>query len=292
MDSVGSTLALNRRNRLEKLRGLLQERNLVMGVLNVTPDSFSDGGQFLESSDALEQALRMESEGADLLDIGGESSRPGADPVSVEEELERILPVIEAFRLRSDLPISVDTYKCEVARACFDAGADVVNDITAGRHSREIGRLVSESRGGMILMHMRGLPKTMQQDTEYAAIVEETRDFLRESVSWAVEQGLPQTDIWIDPGIGFGKSAEGNLEVLANLAEYDTIGSPLVVGISRKSFIGKITGRSSEERLSGTLGLTGAIASDGVFRVHRVHDVGPTVDCLRMVEALNRNKQV
>ncbi len=290
MNHVESSPGETRRARWTSLLKLLKERNLVMGVLNTTPDSFSDGGCFLDPAKAIDRALEMEREGADLIDVGGESSRPGAEVVSVEEELARVVPVIEGIRQRTDVPVSIDSYKLEVVQNAFSAGADIVNDITAATQSPLLPRFVGGAGGGMILMHMRGNPEIMQQDTTYSDLVMETRQFLQDQVEFAVNEGLPRDSIWIDPGIGFGKSLEGNLEILANLREYDSLGLPLVVGLSRKSFIGKILDRTPDLRLHGTLGLTGALASDTVHRVHRVHDVSAIRDCLRSVEALNGKK--
>lgn len=280
-----------RARRLERLDAFLRERNLVMGVLNATPDSFSDGGLFLDPRAALDRALQMEAEGADLLDVGGESSRPGADEVTVAEEIRRIVPVIRAIRERSDIPLSIDTKRIETAKEAFSAGADMVNDITALRDSPGIPAFVAERGGGLILMHMRGTPKNMQDRTDYTDLIGETRSFLSDRANTAAAAGIPSARIWLDPGIGFGKSVEGNLDILANLVEYDALGHPLLVGISRKSFIGRILDRSVEDRLAGALGLTGAIASDGIRRVFRVHDVAPMADCLRIVEAWGREKR-
>lgn len=280
-----------RARRLERLDAFLRERNLVMGVLNATPDSFSDGGLFLDPMAALDQALRMEAEGADLLDVGGESSRPGADEVSAAEEIRRVVPVIRAIREKSDIPLSIDTRRIETAKEAFAAGADMVNDITALRDSPGIPAFVAEEGGGLILMHMRGTPKNMQDRTDYTELIGETRSFLSDRAKAAAAAGVPSPRIWLDPGIGFGKSVEGNLEILANLYEYDSLDHPLVIGISRKSFIGKILDRPVENRLAGALGLTGAIASDGIRRVYRVHDVAPMADSLRIVEAWGREKR-
>ena len=280
-----------RRDRWIRLQGQLDQRNLVMGILNVTPDSFSDGGTYLDPSRGIERGLEMVEEGADLIDVGGESSRPGAREISVQEELDRIVPVIEGIRGRTDILISVDTYKEAVAHQAFDSGADIVNDITAGRHSPQLPGWVFEQGGGLILMHMRGNPRTMQTNTDYEDVVNETLDFLRNRVESVCPPGLPRDSLWVDPGIGFGKSAEGNLRILSSLRKYDSLGVPVVVGLSRKSFIGNILDRDLEGRLPATVALTGAIARNGVHRVHRVHDVSAVRDCLRIVEALNRERE-
>jgi len=276
-----------RGERLSGLRLKLCERNLIMGVLNVTPDSFSDGGVYLERDAAVERARQMIREGADLIDVGGESSRPEADPVSAADQMNRVLPVIEAIRAESEVPISVDTRSEEVARSALERGADIVNDISACRDSSGMGELVRETGAGVVLMHMRGSPKTMQQDTGYDDLVGEVLEFLAERVEFARSIGIPDESIWIDPGIGFGKPAEGNLEILRNIREFDRFGLPVVVGVSRKSFIGKILGREVGSRLSGTLAVTAYLADGKTHRVHRVHDVADARDALRMVEAIH-----
>lgn len=257
-----------------------------MGVVNVTPDSSSDGGLYLDPVRAVEHGLRLVEEGADLLDIGGESSRPGSEPVSDDLQRERVCPVIAGIRARSSVPISVDTTRVEVAVAAFRAGADLVNDIRALRECPEIAKWVAAEQGGLILMHMRGTPQTMQTDTGYRDLIEETRDFLAERAGFARSEGVPPERIWIDPGVGFGKSVEGNLDILRNLTRYDALGYPVVVGVSRKSFLGNILAREVGERLHGTLAATAWIASQGVHRIHRVHDTAPVRDCLRIVEAI------
>lgn len=257
-----------------------------MGVVNVTPDSFSDGGLFLDPERAVEHALDLVEEGADLLDIGGESTRPGAEPVEAAEQIRRVRPVIAGIRSRSDVPVSVDTTRIEVALAAFEAGADLVNDISALRDSPEIAEWVAEERGGLVLMHMRGTPRTMQALTEYRDLIGESRDFLAERAEVARSRGIADNRIWIDPGIGFGKSVEGNLDILRHLTKYDALGHPVVVGVSRKSFLGKILAREVGERLHATLAATAWVASQGIHRIHRVHDVGPVRDCLRTLEAI------
>lgn len=258
-----------------------------MGVVNVTPDSFSDGGLYLNPKKAVAHATQLLAEGADLLDIGGESTRPGSDPVPPGEQIERILPVIEAIRSASDAPLSVDTTRAEVAEAALLAGADMVNDISSFRESPDMPALVARNQGGLILMHMRGTPKTMQADTHYEDVVQEVSTFLGERAALALSAGIPKTHIWIDPGIGFGKSAEGNLEILRRLGELDRLGHPVVAGASRKSFIGKILGREVDQRLAGNLAVTAFVAMGGRRRVHRVHDVREAVDCIRMIQILS-----
>ena len=257
-----------------------------MGILNVTPDSFSDGGQFLEADRAVDHALGLVGEGADLIDIGGESSRPGSERVGPGEQLERVLPVIGGVRGSSDIPISVDTTSSEVARAALDAGADIINDISALRDDDKMAGTVAELGAGVVLMHLRGSPKTMQEDTVYQDLVGEISGFLKERAEVATEAGVPKESIWIDPGIGFGKSVEGNLELVARLSEFDSLGCPVVIGASRKSFIGAVLDRDVEDRLAGSLGVTAYLASKRPNRVHRVHDVREVRDILRIARAL------
>jgi len=255
-------------------------RVLVMGALNVTPDSFSDGGAFLDPDAAADRALAMEREGADIIDIGGESSRPGAEPVPLEEELRRVLPVLERLRGRLRIPISIDTTKAEVAEAALQAGAEIVNDISALRFDPRMGEVVAKSGAGLVLMHMRGTPKTMQQDPTYADVVAEVRDFLAQRVEHAVSLGIDRELIAIDPGIGFGKTVEHNLELLRRLPELCELGHPVLVGPSRKSFIGAVLDLPVEERLEGTLAACAVAVVRGadIVRVHDVRAVRRAVD--------------
>jgi len=255
-------------------------RVLVMGVLNVTPDSFSDGGAFLNPDAAADRALAMEREGADIIDIGGESSRPGAEPVPLEEELRRVLPVLERLRGRLRIPISIDTTKAEVAEAALQAGAEIVNDVSALRFDPRMGEVVARSGAGLVLMHMRGTPKTMQQDPTYADVVAEVRDFLAQRVEHAVSLGIDRELIAIDPGIGFGKTVEHNLELLRRLPELCELGHPVLVGPSRKSFIGAVLNLPVEERLEGTLAACAVAVVRGadIVRVHDVRAVRRAVD--------------
>jgi len=251
-----------------------------MGALNVTPDSFSDGGAFLDPDAAADRALAMEREGADIIDIGGESSRPGAEPVPLEEELRRVLPVLERLRGRLRIPISIDTTKAEVAEAALQAGAEIVNDISALRFDPRMGEVVAKSGAGLVLMHMRGTPKTMQQDPTYADVVAEVRDFLAQRVEHAVSLGIDRELIAIDPGIGFGKTVEHNLELLRRLPELCELGHPVLVGPSRKSFIGAVLDLPVEERLEGTLAACAVAVVRGadIVRVHDVRAVRRAVD--------------
>lgn len=275
--------------RLSRLRARLSETNLVMGILNVTPDSFSDGGLHLDIESGVARARQMIEEGADAIDVGGESSRPDADPVPEDLQIDRVLPAIEAIRSESEIPISVDTRSEKVARSAFEAGADIVNDISALRDSPGMSRLIAENEGGVVLMHMRGVPKTMQADTRYDDLIGEVTGFLSGRAEAALAQGVSKENVWVDPGIGFGKSVEGNLEILKRISEFDRLGYPLVVGVSRKSFIGKTLGREVNRRLPGTIGVTARVAAGGVHRIHRVHDVGAIRDALDMVEAIEKD---
>jgi dihydropteroate synthase len=255
-----------------------------MGVVNVTPDSFSDGGLFLEAGAAIEHGLRLSAEGATILDVGGESTRPGADPVPAEVELERVLPVVEGLT-RAGERVSIDTTKLEVARAAFEAGATLVNDVSAFRFAPELAALVADTGAGCCLMHMLGEPRTMQLDPSYDDVVSDVKAFLEERLAFATGQGVAEERVWLDPGIGFGKTVEHNLELLRRLDEIVAIGRPVVVGTSRKSFLGKLTGgRREDERLPGTIA-TNVIALERGATVFRVHDVAPVADALAVAAA-------
>lgn len=263
-------------------------RTLVMGVLNVTPDSFSDGGQFLSVEQALAHAQQMSDEGADIIDIGGESTRPGSEFVSAAEELDRVMPVIESLVKRSFIPISIDTTKVEVARAALKAGAEIVNDISALRFEPAIADEVSRAGAGLVLMHSRGTPKTMQKLPPVADIVTEVIVDLRHSVAKAEQYGIAREHIAIDPGIGFGKTVRQNLELIAKLAELARAfpNFPLMIGTSRKYFIGKLLGGvPAHERLHGTVATVVASVLSGAHIV-RVHDVKPIVEAIRIADAI------
>jgi dihydropteroate synthase len=259
---------------------------VVMGVLNVTPDSFSDGGQFLDLKSALAHALRMEEEGAALIDVGGESTRPGSHAPSVDEEIRRVVPVIEAFVTRTKLPISVDTSKPEVIVAAIRAGASMVNDVRA---LREPGALaaVADSSVAVCLMHMQGEPRTMQQDPHYTDVVAEVRESLSERVRACEEAGIARDRLVLDPGIGFGKRLEHNLALLAALPSLGALGLPLLVGASRKSMFAALLGRQVNERLAGSVAVAAAAALAGAS-ILRAHDVAETVDALKVADALRR----
>ena len=261
----------------------------IMGVVNVTPDSFSDGGEFLEPQTALAQGRRLLSEGADLIDIGGESTRPGAAPVPAEEELHRVIPVIEALTASADAVISIDTTKLTVAAAAIEAGATIVNDVSALRYSPEIAPLCAEHAAGLILMHMQGDPRTMQDEPRYDDVVSEVKSFLAERVEAAVAAGVPEDRIWVDPGIGFGKTVEHNLILLARLGEIAELGLPVVAGTSRKRFLGSFDESPPHQRLGGTIASTLAAWEAGA-RILRVHDVAPMRQALTVAEQIDRHR--
>jgi dihydropteroate synthase len=257
----------------------------LMGVVNVTPDSFSDGGRYLDRSAAVAHGRALADEGAAILDIGGESTRPGAAPVGPEEELRRVVPVIEGLVSGGVVArISVDTSKAAVARAALAAGATTVNDVTAFRGDAAMAPLVAAADADCCLMHMLGDPRTMQEDPRYDDVVSDVKAFLEERLAFAVAQGVSESRILLDPGIGFGKTVEHNLELLRRLDELAAIGRPLVIGTSRKSFLGRITGRPAGERLAGTIA-TNVLAYLHGARVFRVHDVGPVLDALKVTAA-------
>jgi dihydropteroate synthase len=265
----------------------LDSRPLVMGVLNVTPDSFSDGGRFLEPEAAVARALAMEAEGADLLDIGAESSRPGALPIEEEEELRRLMPVLDALAGKLAVPVSVDTAKAGVARRALASGASLVNDITALRGDAGMGRLIARTGAGLVLMHMQGTPATMQRKPGYADVVGDIRRFFSERLRAARDEGIAAEQIILDPGIGFGKNLHHNLAILANLEAFEDFGRPLLVGVSRKAFIGQVLGRAVEDRLPGTAAVIALAVLHGAHLV-RVHDVRAMKDVVRMVEAVKQ----
>jgi dihydropteroate synthase len=268
----------------------------LMGIVNVTPDSFSDGGEFLDAAAAIAHARELVAEGADILDIGGESTRPGAQPVSVEEELRRVLPVLEGLAVerwgRAAPQLSIDTSKATVARAAIAAGASIVNDVSALRGDPEMAEVVAESGLECCLMHMLGEPRTMQREPHYGDVVDDVRAFLEERLNFAVGAGIGEERIMLDPGIGFGKTVEHNLTLLHRLHELSALGRPLVVGSSRKSFLGRIIagGRGetepvdAAERLAGTIA-TNVLALERGASVFRVHDVGPVRDALAVASA-------
>ncbi|MFN3595177.1 MAG: dihydropteroate synthase [Thiobacillaceae bacterium] len=258
------------------------QRPLVMGIVNVTPDSFSDGGRYLDARSAIEHGLRLVEAGADILDIGGESTRPGAEPVSLAEELDRVIPVVEGLR-DAGVALSVDTMKPEVMRAALAAGADMVNDVNALR-APGAWATVCDSRCGLCLMHMRGEPRTMQRAPHYEDVVGEVRDFLRRRLDEAQAQGIARERLLIDPGFGFGKTLEHNIALFKSLARLADM-APVLVGVSRKSMLGQITGRPVGERLAASVAAAVLAAQRGAA-VLRVHDVAATRDALRVWQAL------
>ncbi|MCX8103679.1 MAG: dihydropteroate synthase [Candidatus Bipolaricaulota bacterium] len=268
----------------------LGRRTLVMGILNVTPDSFSDGGKFFSLESAVARARQLIREGADIVDIGGESSRPGAQPVSVDEELRRVVPVIRAIRKESSVPISIDTYKAAVAEAALEAGANMMNDISALRFDPQMVRVVAQARVPVVLMHMQGTPQTMQQNPVYTDVMREIKEFLAERIAFAQTRGVEKERIIIDPGIGFGKTVAHNIEILRRLGELKELGCPILIGTSRKSFIGRLGSTTSEplpvdQRLEGTIASTVIAVLNGAQLV-RVHDVAALKRALAIVDAV------
>ena len=261
-----------------------RKRPLVMGILNITPDSFSEGGQFKSAGDAVAQAERMIHGGVDLIDIGGESTRPGATPISLEEELERVLPVIEALK-DCGVALSIDTYKAETMRQALNAGVDCVNDIWALRQSGSIEAVMESSDCGVVLMHMQRDPLTMQFNPEYQDVVGEVNAFLKERSAFLIKKGVDSSRIAIDPGFGFGKSLEHNLQMLAHFQQFSSLGYPVLAGISRKSMLGKVVGKEANERLAPSIAAA-VMAADRGAQIVRVHDVPETVDALKLWEAI------
>ncbi|MFY9554787.1 MAG: dihydropteroate synthase [Blastocatellia bacterium] len=263
----------------------LGKRTLVVGVLNVTPDSFSDGGENFEPARAIDRALEMESEGADIVEIGGESTRPGASPLSAAEELSRVLPVLRGVAGRIRVPIAIDTYKSEVARAAFGEGARVINDVSALRFDADIADVVARERGALVLMHMRGEPATMQKIEPSADIFAEIESDLLSAIRTAESRGVRQDQLVIDPGIGFGKTLEQNVAIINQLDRLANIGLPLMIGTSRKSFIGRLTGRPATDRLFGTAASVATAIVRGAHII-RVHDVQQMVEAARVTDAI------
>ena len=263
----------------------LGARTWVMGVLNVTPDSFFDGGRYLDAFQAADYGLRMAAEGADIIDIGGESTRPGSEPVPAEEEIRRIIPVLSLLRPKTKTLLSIDTMKYETARAAIDAGADIVNDISSFRMDPRLLALAAETKAGFILMHMQGVPKTMQVAPRYDDVRAEVRSFLAQKIEIAAAYGLPVECLAVDPGIGFGKRLEDNCALIRGLDDLAVLGRPIVLGISRKSMIGKILDVPPEERLEGSLAAAVIGLSRGAH-ILRVHDVQSTVRAARVADAI------
>jgi len=270
---------------------VLGERTLLMGVLNVTPDSFSDGGRYRDAGAAVRRALEMEAEGADIIDIGGESTRPGSEPVSAETELARVLPVVEGLRGRLKIPISIDTQKTRVAEAALAAGAEMVNDVSALRTDPALAEVVRRARVPLVLMHMRGRPKTMQLRPFARDVMADVTRGLREALGRARRAGIPRSRLILDPGIGFGKSVEQNCELLARLPELARLGCPLLVGTSRKAFLGALAGGGTEDRrIWGTAASVTATVLGGAHIV-RVHDVAEMLRVVRVADGIVRGRE-
>jgi dihydropteroate synthase len=263
----------------------LSARTHIMGVLNVTPDSFSDGGRFFRFNDAVEQGMRMAEEGADIIDVGGESTRPGSDPLPLEEELSRVIPVIDSLSKKTDLPISIDTYKSEVARQALDAGAQMINDISALRFDPQMRKIASQAKVPIALMHIKGTPKNMQRDPSYQDVIGEITGYLKESIGMARDAGIDKEKIIIDPGMGFGKRVQDNLNILKNLRKFSILDCPILIGCSRKSFIGRILDLPTQERLEGSLAALAVAVINGANMV-RVHDVKESRRVVTLVDAI------
>lgn len=262
------------------------KKTYIMGILNVTPDSFYDGGRFFNPQKAVEHALRMVDEGADIIDVGGESTRPGAQPVSIDEELKRVIPVIEALTKKISIPISIDTYKACVAEEAIKAGATIINDISGLRFDPEMAYIASKYSVPVVLMHIKGTPKDMQKNPHYEALIPEIIEYLRESIIMAKQAGIDENMIVIDPGIGFGKLPEHNLQIIKNLREFCYLGKPILIGVSRKSFIGKVLNEPSpDKRLEGTAAAVTASILNGA-NIVRVHDVGFMSKIVKVADAI------
>jgi len=266
------------------------KKTYIMGILNVTPDSFADGGLYFDKSSAIERAYQIVEEGADIIDIGGESTRPGSEPISIKEELIRTIPLIEAISKKIKVPISIDTYKSEVAKVALDAGASMVNDISGLRFDPRMPDVVSEYKVPVVIMHIKGKPQDMQQNPVYDALIPEIIDYFRMGIKIATGAGISEDKIIIDPGIGFGKTFAHNLEIINNLYEFTLLEKPILIGPSRKAFIGKILGDvPATERLEGTAAAVSISIINGA-NVVRVHDVKETVKVAKVADAVKREK--
>lgn len=264
------------------------KKTYVMGILNVTPDSFSDGGAYFNCADAVEQGLQMVEDGADIIDLGGESTRPGSNPVTVKEELKRIIPVIEALAGKVRVPISIDTYKAEVARQALKSGASMVNDVSGLRADSGMAKVVAEYGVPVVIMHMKGSPKDMQVNPVYEALIPEIIDYLRISIRLALKFGLREDMIIIDPGIGFGKTMEHNLEILGNLEDFTCLQKPVLIGASRKAFIGKLLGDAGPlKRINGTAATVAVSIMNGA-NIVRVHDVSEMAGVVKVADAIKK----
>lgn len=263
----------------------LYSRTHLMGVLNVTPDSFSDGGKFFKLEEAIKQGLKLAEEGADIIDVGGESTRPGSEPVTIDEELRRVLSVIKQLAQQIDVPISIDTYKSRVAKEALGSGASMVNDISGLRFDPEMKKVIAEHDVPVVLMHIEGTPKNMQESPKYENLLEDIKSYLNQSISIAEEAGIGEDKIIIDPGIGFGKALDDNQKILKNLREFKSLGRPVMIGVSRKSFIGKILDLPTDERLEGSLASMAVAIMNGA-NILRVHDVKESKRVAKLVDAI------
>jgi dihydropteroate synthase len=263
----------------------LGKRTLLMGVLNVTPDSFSDGGLYFDKEKAIAHGLRMVEEGADILDIGGESTRPGSKPLELDDELRRVIPVIESLAKELDIPISIDTYKSAVAQRAIEVGAEMINDISGLHYDPGLAKVAAKVDIPLVLMHIRGIPETMQRDVYYESLFSEIIQYLRESIQRAESVGVDPAKIIIDPGIGFGKTVEDNLLIIKNLSEFRILGKPIMLGTSRKSFIGKILNADVEDRLEGTLSSIAISVLNGAHII-RCHDVLQAKKAIAVADAI------
>ena len=288
-EDLDSALSFAEKNRFElNYRGgsiLLGEKTRIMGILNTTPDSFSDGGRFLDPGAAVERALQMADEGAHIVDIGGESTRPGSAPVPLEEELDRVIPVIERLAKNIDIPISIDTSKAEVAKRALDAGAAIINDISALRADQRMAGVAADAGCPLILMHIKGTPADMQHAPVYGSVIDEILSSLEESIAMATEAGVDGNKIIIDPGIGFGKRLSDNLQIIKRLDEFRVLGKPMLIGPSRKSFIGELLGDKEEDRIEGTLAACILSMAKGVHII-RVHDVREAAKAVKISDAI------
>jgi dihydropteroate synthase len=265
----------------------LHERTYLMGIVNVTADSFSDGGLYMDADKAISQGIELASQGADIIDIGGESTRPGSDPLLLDEELRRVIPVIEGLSAKVDTPISIDTYKSVVAERAIGAGAEMINDISGLKFDPKMAHVAAKHDVPVVLMHIKGTPKVMQLDVHYDCLLTEIMEYLEEGIEIAEEAGIDAGQIIIDPGIGFGKTAEDNLKIIRHLAELRSLGKPILLGPSRKSFIGKVLNSPVDQREEGTLASISAAIMNGA-NILRVHDVGPAKKAAQMVDAILR----
>ena len=268
----------------------LGEETKIMGVLNITPDSFSDGGKFLDPGMAEWQALQMRQEGAHILDIGGESSRPGSKPISWREELRRILPVLKRIARKIEIPISIDTYKYEVAQAALDEGACIINDIYGLRSNKKLAKLIARKKASVVLMHMQGNPETMQKNPDYKNVLKETKDFLKKSVAVALDSGIERSRMLVDPGFGFGKTVTHNFQILSELDQFVSLGYPVLVGLSRKSFLGSFFSLPVGERLYASLAAA-VYASEHGAHVLRVHEVSAHRHAASVIDRLRNLKK-